>query len=159
MPTVRSEFVEVVLFKWTSAGPKYLILQRAGTEWVYPNLWQFVTGRIDEGETGIEAAHRELKEETKLIPIRFWNVPFIPSFYDQAVDAVFLNPIFAAEVLERAEPQLSSEHQQYRWLDYEEARSLLVWPNNHDALRLIHTYIVAGKDVAQFSEVRLIRKE
>lgn len=153
MSAIRSEFVEVVVFKRGRRETKYLILQRAASEKLYPNLWQFVTGRVDTGETALGAARREMQEETGLAPIRFWNVPFIASFYDATADAVFLNPIFAAEVHSDAEPRLSAEHQQYRWSDNEEADALLVWPNNREALALIHSYIAAQKKVAPLVEL------
>ena len=155
MPAVRSEFVEVVVFRRGSAGPEYLILQRARDERVYPNLWQFVTGRIEHGETAVEAAQRELQEETELTPVRFWNVPFIASFYNAQSDAVYLNPLFAAEVNATAEPRMSSEHQGYTWLHAADASERLVWPNNRDALSVIHGNIVAGKMVAGLMELQL----
>ena len=36
----------------------------------YPKRWQFPQGGIDEGETALEAATRELKEETSVVSAR-----------------------------------------------------------------------------------------
>lgn len=44
-----------------------LIFQRAD----YPDCWQFPQGGIDEGETAVEALHRELEEETSLKPSHY----------------------------------------------------------------------------------------
>ncbi len=41
---------------------KILICQRAD----FPDCWQFPQGGIDEGETALQALHRELEEETGL---------------------------------------------------------------------------------------------
>jgi len=37
----------------------------------YPDCWQFPQGGIDEGETALEALHRELEEETGLNPSHY----------------------------------------------------------------------------------------
>ncbi len=46
---------------------KILICQRAD----YPECWQFPQGGIDEGETALQALHRELEEETGLKPSHY----------------------------------------------------------------------------------------
>lgn len=48
-------------------GGKILICQRVD----YPDCWQFPQGGIDEGESSLEALHRELMEETGLTPSHY----------------------------------------------------------------------------------------
>ena len=53
-------------------NPEYLILKRSNAK-RYPNIWQSVTGKIELNEKPIDAAIRETKEETSLIPKKIWS--------------------------------------------------------------------------------------
>ncbi len=47
---------------------KVLLCERVGN---FKNAWQFPQGGIDKGETAVEAAVRELREETSLISVKY----------------------------------------------------------------------------------------
>jgi len=49
MPGVRLGTVEVVVFRRASA-PQFLLLKRSGRANPYPDIWQIVSGRIEDGE-------------------------------------------------------------------------------------------------------------
>ncbi|MBI5463490.1 MAG: NUDIX domain-containing protein [Ignavibacteriales bacterium] len=155
MATVENRYVQVLVFRRTVKGAEYLLLQRASTETIYPNLWQMVTGKIKNGERALDAARRELLEETQLTCKRLWIVPAANSFYDPAADVMEVLPLFAVEVEESVNPVLSKEHQQFSWALFDEAARLLVWPDNHRGLEIVEKYIVANAPVAHLSEVKL----
>src|ERR687895_2606398 len=48
-----------VVFKLTSEGPRYLLVEASGTR----GRWVFPKGRVEDGETGSIAALREVGEE------------------------------------------------------------------------------------------------
>src|SRR5687767_5330667 len=48
-----------VVFKVTSEGPRYLMVEASGTR----GRWVFPKGHVEEGETGAAAALREVGEE------------------------------------------------------------------------------------------------
>ena len=148
MPIIECKIVEVCVFRFEEDTPSYLLLHRSMTEPVYPGLWQFVSGSIEDGESAIEAARRELAEETALSPTAFWTVPFVNSFYDPARDAVNLSPLFAAQVKPGSIPKLSAEHDEFLWCGYAAARRMLVWPGQRNGLAMVHEYVARGSEAA-----------
>jgi 8-oxo-dGTP pyrophosphatase MutT (NUDIX family) len=147
--TVVSRTVEVCLFRIDHGVPAYLLLKRSADEALYPGLWQFITGTLRSGERAVDAARRELLEETRLAMKRFWVVPFVNSFYAAADDAVFMSPFFAAEVDTGAEPRLSHEHDEYVWCAHREANQKLVWPGQRQGLQIVHEYILGGQEASR----------
>jgi dATP pyrophosphohydrolase len=155
MAIVVCRIVEVCVFRFRNNKAEYLMLKRSPDEKIYPNLWQYVSGSLDDGEKAYEAALRELKEETGFTPDRFWVVPHTNVFYDPAYDAVNLSPVFAAQVPSGAIPDLSGEHCAYEWLPYSEAAQRLVWPGQRAGLEIIHKYILGGEQAGVLTQIPL----
>lgn len=153
MPAVRSELIEVYVFRQRNQCREYLLLKRSAEETLYPNLWQIVTGTLQENEQALAGALRELQEETQLRALRVWNVPIVNSFYDARNDVVQMVPLFAVEVQSLEEPVLSAEHQQYQWLNYDEAMKLLAWPTQRWGLKVIDEFIGTHEDASILSEI------
>ncbi len=159
MPQVRSELVEVYIFRHRHGKREYLLLQRAANEPLYPNLWQIVTGTLNKGENALACALRELDEETQLPYSKVWNVPIVNSFYNEKNDCIELVPVFAVEIPEESEPVLSQEHQFFQWLEYEEALRWLVWPNQRWALKVVHKFIGTQEIASRISELKTIQRK
>jgi dATP pyrophosphohydrolase len=153
MSLVVSRIVEVCVFRFVNDHAEYLLLKRSPDENVYPDLWQFVTGSMRNEERAVDAALRELKEETALVPLHFWVAPHVISFYDPSRDAVNVCPFFAVQVGVGKEPVLSSEHTAHTWLSYAEARRRLVWPGQRGGLDVVEKYIVGGEQAGVLTEV------
>lgn len=96
--------------------------------------WETVHGTIEPGETATEAALRELREETGLVPLRFYNVSRVEAFYEHRRDDVALVPVFAALVACGADARLSEEHDAAAWLAPTEAATRFSWPRERRAL-------------------------
>jgi dATP pyrophosphohydrolase len=155
MASVQSRIVEVCVFRFTGDSVEYLLLKRASQDHLYPGIWQWVTGKTLEGERSVDAALRELREETGLSPERFWIVPHVALFYESVHDQVHLSPLFAVQVEHGVDPVLSQEHESFRWHGYAEARRLLIWPGQREGLDLVQRFIVTGEEGAGLLEGRL----
>jgi 8-oxo-dGTP pyrophosphatase MutT (NUDIX family) len=155
MPNIVCNIIEVCIFSFDNKEPLYLMLRRSKTEKVYPDVWQIVTGSIEKGETALQGALRELKEETGYFPQKFWIVPHINTFYSVKNDTVNHTVIFAAQVPPKTNPILSDEHYQFGWYPKEIAKSMCVWPGQIEALDIVHEFIVGGKPAAILSEIPL----
>lgn len=105
-------------------------------------FWQGISGGGEDAETPIEAAKRELFEETQIDKtsdyIRLDSMTTIPIAnvgnyeWEQGV-LVLPEYSFGAEVFSK-ELKIGKEHSDYRWLSYEETRELLKYDSNKSAL-------------------------
>jgi dATP pyrophosphohydrolase len=105
-------------------------------------VWQAVAGGGEDGESSLEAARREAWEETGIAPslpyLELASTASIPVIHFAELrdrEDLFVIPeyCFAVEIAD-SELQLSSEHVEYAWLPYSEARAVLRWDSNKTAL-------------------------
>lgn len=101
-------------------------------------FWQSVTGGVDEGESFLEAAAREAREETGL---RFEREPqylgleqeFTSRHGGQAVERAFFLPLFGGSA--PPTPGLDGrEHDAFEWLPPAEAAARVKFPFNRQAI-------------------------
>lgn len=102
---------------------KFLLLRRTAD--YLRGTWQMVTGGIDEGEKAYEAALREVKEETGLVPRYLYTADAVETFYMKVLDKIAFVPTFVAFV-DQTEVRLT-EHDLYEWLSFEQARERLIF--------------------------------
>jgi hypothetical protein len=75
-----------------------------------------------------------LREETGLIPLKFYNLSRVECFYQHRRDEVALVPVFAAFVGNDAMVRVSEEHDRAEWLSWGEAQGRFSWPRERRAL-------------------------
>jgi 8-oxo-dGTP pyrophosphatase MutT (NUDIX family) len=117
-----------------------------------PGSWETIHGTIEPGETPVQASLRELREETGLIPQRFYNLSRTEAFYQHRSDELALIPVFVAYVTPTATVRLSSEHDRAEWLTAAEAARRFAWPRERRALDDILS-IVGGGDAGLLEDV------
>ncbi len=112
----------VVVVRETPEGTRYLLL-RAYRHWDFPK------GMVEPGETPLDAAKREVEEETGLAGLEFrWGEDFreTPPYARGKVARYYLACTEREEVRLAANPQTGiHEHMEYRWVDYETAARLV----------------------------------
>ena len=133
MTDVRVLYVDVYVLRPRAGGWEVLVLQR-GPRGRCPHAWETIHGHILEGEAPVEAARRELAEETGLVPVSFFNVSRVETFYLHGRDTVALIPVFCAFVAADGEVRLSEEHESAVWLAPEPAAERFAWPRERRAL-------------------------
>ncbi|BCN30912.1 NUDIX hydrolase [Anaeromicropila herbilytica] len=116
------------------------------------NVWQFIAGGGEDEEIPLEAAKREANEEAN-IPYDF---PYYPLDTCCSISAdcfneedrqrwgqnCFVVPEYSFAVrVENEELNLSHEHLEYQWLDYDSARKLLKYDSNKVALGELNSRI------------------
>ena len=153
MAKVKIRVIDAYVFRKTADGLRYLILKRAKTK-IYEHLWQGVAGKIEKGEQAWEAAIRELKEETNLYPKMLFVADHVSKFYEKHGDRINFVPVFGIEV-ESNVVSLSSEHSDYKWLDYDSACSYLVWNGQKKGIATVNEMIISKDDRMKWSKIDL----
>lgn len=109
------------------------------------NVWQFVAGGVEEGETSKVGALRELEEETNIkefsLFIKLDTVCSVPGyFFSKYFRTLWCEDIFvvtceafAVQTLDK-NILLSEEHTGYEWLNYEDASKILKFDFDRTAL-------------------------
>ena len=150
---VKVRVVDTYVFRKIQKGYKFLMLKRAETK-IYEHLWQGVAGKIEKGETAWQAAVRELKEETGLTPIRMFIAHHVSTFYEENGDLINLVPVFGIET-ETKRITLSSEHSEYKWMDFEDAERTLAWNGQKKGIRTVYEMLISNDDRMKWSGIKL----
>lgn len=152
MPDFISTTIQLHIAKYDISNKlyKYLVLKRAEDLRLYPGIEQVVTGTLEQGETAVETALRELKEETGLEPLRIWTLPVITSFFEPKKDAVNFVPVFGALVDETSEVKISREHTAFIWLGFEECIERLILPSHKEGTRVFRDFVLDKEDKSTF---------
>jgi 8-oxo-dGTP pyrophosphatase MutT (NUDIX family) len=144
-------FVDTLVLRGAGDRLEVLVLRRSNGG-RNPGSWETVHGTIEPGETPVQAALRELHEETGLVPERFYNASRIEGFYLHAIDELAIIPAFAAIVAADAEPRLSNEHDACEWLRPADEARRFAWPRERRALDDVLS-IVGGGDGGLLDDV------
>jgi 8-oxo-dGTP pyrophosphatase MutT (NUDIX family) len=91
--------------------------------------WDFPKGVVEKGEAPFAAARREVQEETSLCTLDFsWGQAFFETlpYGPGKVARYYVASTLTDNIELQINPQLGRpEHDEFRWLDYRDARTLL----------------------------------
>ena len=127
----------IVLFRNDSDKNEFLLLN-------YPQgHWDFVKGKIEQNETSHEAAIRETREETVIT-----NIEFIDDF-EESVEYDFRfrkadihkKVIFFLAKTNEKNIKLSHEHNDYIWLEYNDALKKTTFENAKNVLSKANQFL------------------
>jgi NTP pyrophosphohydrolases containing a Zn-finger, probably nucleic-acid-binding len=153
---LRPDLVECWLFRVTDRGIEVLLLRRAPGR-SFAGMWQCVTGRLEDGETVVEAVLREVAEETALGSadiVALYSLDLVNAFFEPSADGILVEPVFAIQVDSGSIPATSAEHDDQIWLSPYEARRLVVWPAYLTAIERIEA-MVADRQREPWFRLRL----
>jgi lipoyl(octanoyl) transferase len=153
-PTIR--LVKVMIHD----GERVLLLHRRPER---GNFWQPITGSIEDGESPLETARREILEETGH-PGEPEDLHLRQSFMieSQVLASRYPSPIVASEISFVA--QLSSraaihmdadEHDHFGWFSFAEAYEKIRWTDDREALERLEERL-SGSRVVELSEAKAL---
>ena len=127
----------IVLFRNASNKNEFLLLN-------YPQgHWDFIKGKVEQGETPHEAALREAKEETGISDIKFVDgfeesVEYDFRFKNEDIHKKVI--FFLAKTNEK-KISLSHEHNDFVWLEYDHALKKTTFRNAKNVLSKTNEFL------------------
>jgi len=127
----------IVLFRNDSDKNEFLLLN-------YPQgHWDFVKGKIEQNETSHETALRETKEETGIT-----NIKFVDGFEESVEydfrfkkENIHKKVIFFLAKTNEKNIKLSHEHNDYLWLEYNDALKKTTFENAKNVLTKANEFL------------------
>ena len=127
----------IVLFRNDSSKNEFLLLN-------YPQgHWDFVKGKVEKNETPHETAIRETREETGII-----NIEYLDGFEESVEydfrfkkEDIHKKVIFFLAKTEEKDVRLSHEHNDYLWLEYNDALKKTTFANAKNVLSKANEFL------------------
>jgi len=148
--------VDCWIYRSSALGPEILLIRRAPGR-ILPGLWQCVSGSLEDDERIAHAALREVAEETGLIAADiegFYDLDLVNQFHEPSMDGIVISAVFAVRVRPDAQPTLSHEHDDARWLALDAAHRAVIWPGYRSAIERIRDDL-ADPERARWFELTL----
>ena len=129
----------VVLFRNNAGKNEFLLLN-------YPQgHWDFVKGKIEQNEIPHETALRETKEETGIV-----NIEFLDGFKESVEydfrfkkENIHKKVIFFLAKTDEKNIRLSHEHNDYLWLEYNDALKKTTFENAKNVLIKANEFLLS----------------
>ncbi|MFC1750177.1 bis(5'-nucleosyl)-tetraphosphatase [Pseudomonadota bacterium] len=139
--TIYERSAGVVLFREGNGKRLYLVLHYPGGH------FDLAKGHVEPGETDLQAAERELMEETGIE-----NVELIDGYsetinykYNRGPILVDKDVIFFLGKTDKEEIVISFEHRDSIWLPYEEAYAKVTFQNAKDLIKKAEEHLKGGR--------------
>jgi dihydroneopterin triphosphate diphosphatase len=140
--------IDVYPYLLVRGEPHYLLLHRS-KDVVYSGQWRMVGGKVQTGESAVDAAMREFREETSQRPKSAWVIPTVNAYYDPLADQIRYIPAFAFEC-ETDVVQLNHEHDYYNWFTINDAVQQLLWYEQKRILQLVHDILTSNSVLTEW---------
>ena len=135
---VTEKSAGIVMFRNDSSKNEFLLLN-------YPQgHWDFVKGKVEQNETPHETAIREAREETGIT-----NIEFIDGFEESVEydfrfkrENIHKKVIFFLAKTDEKNIKLSHEHNDYIWLEYNDALKKTTFRNAKNVLSKTNEFLL-----------------
>ena len=127
----------VVLFRKENEKILFLLLH-------YPSgHWDFVKGKMEEGESPHETAIRETKEETGITDVEFLDnfEEWIQYNFQFQGELICKKVVFFLGETKTKDIKISHEHQNFTWMDYTTAMEKTTFDNAKTVLSKSYTLL------------------
>lgn len=147
---MRTTQLECIVFRRKNSSYEFLVLKRIPSK---GGFWQPVCGGMEkEDKSLIDAAFRELKEEANIQRMDVLNI--LPNIHYFEISKHYLTRkpiqtikehVFGFEVKPdfaiKIDKNIYNEHEEIKWVSFEEALKLLKWGNNKDGFKKLNNLL------------------
>jgi len=128
----------VIVYQFSPEGIKYLLIRHPGGHWDLPK------GKLEPGETELQAALRELNEETGINQLKLDETFYekvIYKYSDHRGGFIHKHVAFFLGSTEQKNVVLSHEHDAFAWLSFHEAISRVTFDSAQHLLARAHAHL------------------
>ena len=143
---IKSTGIAAVLLKKMNNTYYVLLLKRKSIH--LNNVWCYIGGRIEDGETAVEAVYREIKEETGITDLELYSSNKFDQIFSPQKNYIYIAPVFVGFVHEDQSVYLNDEHSEYQWFPFEKAKEIVSLPGNEEVLQSIENNFVKKKPLS-----------
>ena len=107
--------------------------------------WDFSKGHIEKGENEVDAAKREIEEETGLSDIKIIDgfEEIIKYYFTVGKKTIFKTVIFYLAETKTKDIKISDEHVGFIWLPYEESLKKLTYKNARNIIKKAKEFLLS----------------
>jgi 8-oxo-dGTP diphosphatase len=142
VPNKYSVIPRVLIIPFDSQG-RVLLLKGASTKKIWPNLWNGPGGHLEAGESPLEAAKREMKEETGLEASKWTHCAEV--IIDTSKDEGIVVWVFKAS--EMTGELKASVEGELVWLTFDEALQLNLVEDLYTLLPMVANFAETDKPI------------
>ena len=140
---IKSIGIAAVLVKEINNTYHVLLLKRSSH--TLNNIWCYIGGSIEDGETAVEAAYREIREETGITELELYSSNQFDQIFSPHENYIYIAPVFVGFVQNNQPVILNDEHSEYQWIPFEKAKEVVSLPGNEEVLQSIENNFVKKK--------------
>ena len=122
---------------------EFLLIQHPAKSNGDEGHWDFPKGHVEGSETELETAKRELTEETGIVNFRLFDGfrHRIEYNFQKGSEIILKEVTFFLAESDTKEVVLSSEHQNFVWLNYDLAHNKLTYANAKEVLSAVKIFL------------------
>ena len=150
---IRGIDCHIAYYNDNKSSWEFLLLKRSKAT-IYPEIWQGVTGKIEDSELPYKTAIRELMEETGLNAKKMWTIDKVNYFYDSKMDIMNLIPVFGVTVNSK-NVIISKEHSEYKWCNINETIKLITWEEQKKGVEIFHEMLTENRKRLEMMEIQI----
>ncbi len=126
--------ISVYIIDASSPQPHVLLLRRLNPP---AGIWGEVCGSIEDNETPVQAAQREVLEEIGVELKELWSADINQQFFVPEKSSFEIIPVFVAFLPRDTPIKLNNEHDAHQWFPLDDAKTLVSFPGQRRTLRVI----------------------
>lgn len=137
--TAREKSAGAVIFRKEDGKTFYLLLHYH----FKGDYWDFTRGKMEGTETEEETAVREIEEETGIKDIRFITGfrETTSWFYRWKDTDIFKEAVYFLAETDMKDVEISDEHLEHKWMQYEDAMSTLTFENTKEIMKAANDFL------------------